>query len=145
MSGPPRKTQNLQADAGRPARFPRSARLLKHVDFDRVYREGQRHFARHMTFFYLPRKSGPARVGFTVGRVLGEAVERNRIRRRLREAVRLQLNPRGMAVDVVVNPKRSVLHAEFAEILQEMRRAFQTISGKLRSPGGGQRSAENVQ
>jgi ribonuclease P protein component len=146
--------------------FPRSARLLKHSDFDRVYKQGRRHFSSHMTVYYLcrPEIAAPdqksdhesdqksdqksdqrfdhksdqkidsgARVGFTVGRVLGGAVDRNRIRRRLREAVRqrravLQGAP---AVDVVINPKKSVLNLEFSLVLEEVGRAFDTIAKKL--------------
>ena len=68
----------------------RTARLLRHADFERVYKQGRRHFATHMTVFYLRRAEGQGlRVGFTVGRVLGGAVERNRMKRRLREAARL--------------------------------------------------------
>ena len=68
---------------------PRSARLLRHADFERVYKQGRRHFAAHMTVFYLRAEQGEGlRIGFTVGRALGGAVERNRMKRRLREAVR---------------------------------------------------------
>jgi ribonuclease P protein component len=109
---------------------------LKHADFERVYEQGQRHFARHMTVFFLPRGAGGARVGFTVSRVLGGAVDRNRIKRRLREAVRLQFPRLAGAADVVVNPKKSVLQAEFADINQEVGRAFEVINGKLRNTGG---------
>ena len=82
------------------ARFPRSAKLLRHADFERVYKQGRRHFSALMTVFYWPRPEVNAsaemriaarptvpaphglRVGFTVGRVLGGAVERNRMKRR---------------------------------------------------------------
>ncbi len=127
-------------------RFPRSARLLRHADFERVYGEGRRHFSASMTVFYLPRaldaQSGKAagqglRVGFTVGRALGGAVERNRIKRRLREAVRLSLPVNVVAADVVINPKKSLLKIEFAEVLAEIRRAFGVVEKKLSasSPG----------
>jgi ribonuclease P protein component len=120
------------------AKFPRTARLLKHSDFDRVYKEGRRHFSSHLTVFYLRRAEGGspeqrARVGFTVGRVLGGAVERNRIKRRLREAVRqrrLVLKDAG-AVDVVINPKKSVLTLEFSVVLEEVGRALDVIAKKL--------------
>jgi len=88
-----------------------------------------------MTFFFLPGTASEARVGFTVGRVLGGAVERNRIKRRLREATRLQSQRLETIADVVVNPIKSVLHAEFTEITQEVGHAFEVISGKLRNRG----------
>ena len=56
---------------GKRARFTGSMRLLRHADFERVYKQGRRHFAAHMTVFYLPRGHGEGlRIGFTVGRVL---------------------------------------------------------------------------
>ena len=80
-----------------------------------------------MTVFYLRRAQGDAaRVGFTVGRVLGGAVDRNRMKRRLREAVRRHLPP-GVPVDVVINPKKSLLTADFADLLVEVSRAFAVI------------------
>jgi ribonuclease P protein component len=114
--------------SGGRARFPRSARLLRHADFERVYKHGRRHFAAHMTVFYLARSEGEGlRVGFTVGRVLGGAVLRNRMKRRLREAVRLQRPAESAAVDVVINPKKALLTADFAELQNEVSRAFEVI------------------
>jgi ribonuclease P protein component len=72
-----------------------------------------------------------ARVGFTVGRVLGGAVERNRIKRRLREAVRRRRAVLQGAVDVVINPKKSVLTLEFSVVLDEVGRALDAIAKKL--------------
>ena len=138
---PDRSVEQPAATAG--ADFPRAARLLKHSDFERVYKQGRRHFSSHMTVFYLRRAEGDssqravgekgARIGFTVGRVLGGAVERNRIKRRLREAVRLRLAMlKGAgAVDVVINPKKSVLTVEFSVVLEEVGRALDVIAKKL--------------
>jgi len=113
---------------GQRARFARSARLLRHSDFERVYKQGRRHFAAHMTVFYLPRAEGEGlRVGFTVGRVLGGAVERNRIKRRLREAVRLQRLAVRPGLDVVINPKKSLQAVDFAELLKEVEYAFAVV------------------
>ena len=127
-----RSEQRLQqpfVSAG--ATFPRAARLLKHADFDRVYKQGRRHFSSHMTVFYLRQTEGEARIGFTVGRVLGGAVIRNRIKRRLREAVRQRRSVLTDPVDVVVNPKKSVLKAEFPALLEEVTRAFDVIVRKM--------------
>lgn len=117
------------------ATFPRSARLLKHADFERVYKQGRRHFSSHMTVFYLRQAEGGARTGFTVGRVLGGAVQRNRIKRRLREAVRQYRAILKSPVDVVINPKKSVLKVEFPILLEEVSRAFEVIARKMKDGG----------
>ncbi len=128
------------------ARFPRTARLLRHADFERVYKQGRRHFSASFTVFYWPRPEAQAhvagaalrslptpglRVGFTVGRALGGAVQRNRMKRRLREAVRMSLPQPGVAADVVINPKKSLLTTDFAAVLNEVTRAFAVIEQKL--------------
>ncbi len=116
--------------------FPRAGRLLKHSDFERVYKQGRRHFSSHMTVFYLPQAAeatsgSVSRVGFTVGRALGGAVQRNRIKRRLREAARLRRSTLKTGVDIVINPKKSILTLEFATVLEEVGRAFDVIGKKL--------------
>ncbi len=75
------------------------------------------------------------RVGFTVSKVLGDAVRRNRMKRRLREAVRLEGLDCGAVADVVINPKKSLLTVEFAELRTEIGRAFRVIQQKLAEPG----------
>jgi ribonuclease P protein component len=119
---------------GKRSKFPRSVRLLRHADFERVYKQGRRHFAAHLTVFYLPRqKAEGVRAGFTVSKVLGGAVVRNRMKRRLREAVRLH----GMipaAMDIVINPKKSLLTAAFVEVQREIRRAFEVIEKSAEKP-----------
>jgi ribonuclease P protein component len=119
---------------GKRSKFPRGVRLLRHADFERVYKQGRRHFAAHLTVFYLARqKAEGVRVGFTVSKVLGGAVVRNRMKRRLREAVRLH----GMipaAMDIVINPKKSLLSAAFVEVQREIRRAFEVIEKSAGKP-----------
>ena len=116
-----------------PQSFPKSARLLKRADFVRVYEHGRRHFGTHMTFFYLERQqkagaaAGSARVGFTVSRALGGSVERNRIRRRVREAVRMNLAGLRPMTDVVINPKRSAAKAAFTALVAEVAKGFAVI------------------
>lgn len=129
-----------------PATFRRTARLLRHSDFERVYKQGHRHFSANLTAFYMPRsavescspKSSSAtsglRVGFTVGRVLGGAVERNRMKRRLREAVRLSWPAHPPDADVVINPKKTVLKVDFERLVNEVRRAFVAIEQRLENP-----------
>jgi ribonuclease P protein component len=122
------------------ATFPSSARLLRHADFERVYKQGKRHFSTSMTFFYLDRRAIEAqktqgasgmRIGFTVGRALGGAVQRNRMKRRLREAVRLTRPKAGPSADVVINPKKVLLTTGFDAVLNEVTKAFVVIERKL--------------
>ena len=81
-----------------------------------------------MTVFYLWRgDEAGLRVGFTVGKALGGAVERNRIKRRLREAVRLHWPQAETPVDVVINPKKSALQVDFPGLEKEITRAFGVI------------------
>jgi len=126
---------------GRHAKFPRDLRLLRHSDFERVYKAGRRHFASRMTVFYLPRAAGHGpRIGFTVGKTLGGAVDRNRMKRRLREAVRLHWPEFQAPVDIVINPKKSVLKADFADLSDEISRAFEVVqkfveTRRLSTPG----------
>jgi ribonuclease P protein component len=120
------------SSASRRKKNPRSGRLLRHADFERVYKQGRRHFSAHMTVFYLRRAEGEGlRVGFTVGRALGAAVDRNRMKRRLRESVRLTRPAVEPAADVVINPKKSLRTAEFSSLLAEVSRAFEVIAQRL--------------
>jgi ribonuclease P protein component len=117
-------------------RFPRSVRLLRHPDFERVYERGKRHFTKHMTVFYLQREpSAGVRIGFTVSRVLGGAVKRNRMKRRLREAVRLSLPSAPLPMDIVINPKKALLALEFSRLQEEVARAFEVIQKQVGKPG----------
>ena len=126
MSGAAPNASSRPSASGK--RFARSSRLLRHADFDQVYRQGKRHFAAHITVFYLSRSEGTGfRIGFTVGKALGGAVDRNRMKRRLREAVRLHMPQPASAVDVVINPKKSMLKMEFSELCKEVARAFEVI------------------
>jgi ribonuclease P protein component len=126
------------------AKFPKSVRLLKHADFKRVYENGKRQFSGNLTVFFLltpaERNDGSPgpRVGITVGRALGGAVQRNRIKRRMREAVRSRVELLERArVDVVINPKKSVLAVELAALSVEVGRAFEAVTRRLTERAAG--------
>ena len=145
-SVPGKSKRGVELPAGT-GTFPRNARLLRHSDFERVYKQGRRHFSASMTVFYWQRPdalvagakaSTPKapvapglRIGFTVSRALGGAVQRNRMKRRLREAVRLTRPAASASADVVINPKKSLLTVDFAAVVNEVSRAFVVIEEKL--------------
>jgi ribonuclease P protein component len=123
LSGKPRPSNNLPASGGR---FPKSSRILKSSEFRRVYDQGFRYTTRLFSAFCLDtadpaRTTGP-RVGFTVPRAVGKAVARNRIKRRIREAIRKELHQAGPQWDMVLNPRRAMLEAPFADIQLEVRK-----------------------
>jgi ribonuclease P protein component len=107
-------------------------RLRKHADYQRVYQCSRKQFSRQMTYFVAPRTSqdgDPAtpRIGLTVGKVMGKAVDRNRIKRRMREVVRRNLSLLEGPVDVVLHPRRSVIDLDFATLDREVAQIFRAI------------------
>jgi ribonuclease P protein component len=119
-------------------KFPKTKRLLRHADFQQVYQQGRRQFTGNMTVFFLRRsvarehQSGSLRVGFTVGKIIGGSVERNRIRRRMREAVRSAWPSDSGPVDVVFNPRKSVLQVPFGELRAEVERGLRLAMQRAR-------------
>jgi ribonuclease P protein component len=114
-------------------------RLRKHADYQRVYKAGRKQFGRQMAYFFALRDAAAAersetpgpRIGLTVPKALGKAVARNRIKRRLREAVREALPLLSAPVDIVLHPKRSVLEAEFAVIEREVQTIFRSVQAAV--------------
>ena len=74
-------------------------------------------------------EAGGPRIGFTVPRAVGNAVARNRIRRRMREAVRLELERLNPEWSSVINPRRKTLEASTEAIRREVERLFQRCNG----------------
>lgn len=88
----------------------------------------------------LPQGEEPAlfglRFGFTATRKIGNAVERNRIRRRLRGALRVVLPrlPQALpALDLVILARRTTIDHPFADLLADLERAILVLSGRDKS------------
>ncbi len=103
---------------------------MRSTDFRRVYDHGQRYSGPYFAAFCLHESEVPGpRIGFTTPRALGVAVVRNRIKRRVREAVRLRLAGLNPQWSIVINPRRKVLEAAFPELEQEVERLFRRCNG----------------
>jgi len=97
--------------------YPKSARILKPQEFRQTYDAGSKHVSALFVAFYRNRgNEEAAKFGFTCPRALGKATVRNRIKRRLRECVRLRRERFPSGFDIVFNPRKLLLEAEWAEI-----------------------------
>ena len=108
-------------------------RLRKHADYQLVYKAGRKQFGKQLAYFHALRpadrrsETPGSRVGLTVPKALGKAVDRNRIKRRLREAVRAALPLLTSPVDVVLHPRRSVIDLDFAQLKREVATIFRSV------------------
>lgn len=124
-------------------------RLQKHADYQRVYQAGRKQFSKQIAYFYALRPAdarhpsapscapssapilGP-RIGLTVPKaMLARAHDRNRMKRRMREAIRVALPTLTADVDLVLHPRRSVLTLELAALQQELTTIFRQVQSKL--------------
>ena len=106
-------------------------RLRKHADYQRAYAASRKRQSASMSWFLAAstqnRDDGQpsgARIGLTAGKVLGKAHERNRIKRRMREALRRHLDLLPAGFDLILHPRRSVLTLEFAKLEAEIVRVL---------------------
>ena len=99
---------------------PGFLKLKNSAEFQSVYKRGARRDSRSFVVFLLANGLDYSRVGLTTPRKIGVAVSRNRIRRRVREILRLAwpFVPRG--IDIVVNPRRSACERAYAELRTEL-------------------------
>jgi ribonuclease P protein component len=128
-----------------PAKRPSFAtvRLRKHADFQRAYAAARKRQSPSMSWFLAPQPStgqpaGP-RIGLTAGKVLGKAHERNRIKRRMREALRRHIDLLPPGFDLILHPRRIVLTLEFSKLEAEIVRLLQQAGAEAprgwQSPG----------
>ena len=108
-------------------------RLRKHGDYLRAYAAGRKRQSASLSWFLAPqivvdaRAASPiaSRVGLTVGKVLGKAHQRNRIKRRMREALRRHVDLLPQGFDLIFHPRRAVLTMDFAKLEAEIVRILE--------------------
>jgi ribonuclease P protein component len=111
--------------------FPRSARLLRTADYRKVYAEGRRRSLEFLVVFAMRNGKPLSRIGLTVPSSLGGAVERNRLKRRLREAARRHLEELGPGWDLVLGPRASAKSVPFDRIEATIRELFRSCARSM--------------
>ena len=104
--------------------LPRACSLLRRAEYDAVYREARRRPGREFTVFLRPNGLDFSRFGWSIKKALGSAVRRNRIRRRLREILRLHRQEIAPGWDIVIHPRSSAATAEFSLLAVELLKTF---------------------
>jgi ribonuclease P protein component len=100
--------------------LPRECRVARRAEYDAVYREGRRRSSREFTIFVRPNGLERSRFGWSIKKALGSAVRRNRIRRRLREILRLHRQEISPGWDIVIHPRTSAATADFSALSREL-------------------------
>ena len=88
-------------------------------DFRRIYRKGRSAVSPCMVVYCQRNKQGRSRLGVTVSTKLGHAVVRNRVRRRLREIYRLNLDRTAPGYDVIVVTRVRAAHTDYQKLERE--------------------------
>jgi ribonuclease P protein component len=95
--------------------------LRRKADFDAIGRHGTVRSSRLLVLRSMRRESPGTRIGLSTPRTLGGAVQRNRVRRRLRDLLRQQLDAKGSGWDLLLIARPEAGRATYAELREALR------------------------
>ncbi len=108
--------------------------LRTNDDFAKVYKNGRNYWNRNLTIYVLKNDLDYTRVGYSVTKKIGNSVVRNKLRRRMREIVRLNFQYLKPGYDIVIIPKKSTVNIDYFELEKNMLHLFK-LSKILRNKG----------
>lgn len=110
-------------------------RLTKREYFDKVYRHGKSAANHQFVLYYMPRQDQESfRLGVSVSKKLGNAVVRNRIRRVMKEIVRLNEARFPAGYDLIVIARKPVVDMSYQELEKSMLHVLKRASLLVRIP-----------
>lgn len=95
-------------------------RLRKNMEFKRVYNGGKSYWNRNLILYVRKNDLKNSRIGITITKKIGNAVVRNRIRRRMKEIIRLKLGNIKNGYDLILIPKKNVQDISYKDLESAM-------------------------
>jgi ribonuclease P protein component len=112
--------------------FPKSSRLLKKNEFKSNLDRGNKSVCHHLVVFALENQCGKMRLGLIVSKKVGDAVTRNKAKRRLRESFRtLEPDLRKLPIDLVVIARHTAAKADYSDINRSFRLCINRLLSKF--------------
>ena len=124
----PRTLHMAGASGRKPQRFQRVDRLKKRYEFKRAQLSGRRIHTPHFLIVVLPNAVQNTRLGITVTKKVGTAVQRNRIKRVVREVFRRNRELFPASHDLVFIAKRGATEIDYSSLLEEIGRASRKLA-----------------
>ena len=126
LAGAPRGANGWRLKLVGKNKLPRSVSLKRRAEIDSLFEKGQRFPTDFFTLIWHPGET--FRFGVFVGRALGNATQRNRIKRRFREAIRLSRNNLKVTGQVALVPRAVDREPDLERLINDVSRIFQRLS-----------------
>ena len=105
--------------------FGKEERIRLRADFLRTFRDGEHHRTPHFRVFVYPNALSQRRLGISVSKRIGGSVERNRLKRRIREFFRLNKELIPESSDVVISAQEGAAQLDYGALCEELKGVFQ--------------------
>lgn len=106
----------------------KGTRLTDSPEFERVYKKGTAYRGKLLSVHAFPGNSGSARLGLSVSKKVGNAVQRNSVKRRLREVFRSKLPYIQGETDFVISARPAAADASYDDLAEEFEIALRKLS-----------------